>query len=449
MTTKQLSILRISLSLIWFYSLIVRWPMISSQFTDAGLFPVSLAQQFNDNLDAFSLNYFFSSQVAQSCIFILSGLTTFLFMLGIRTRMTGAASFLLMLSIDARNQMLLNAGYESLRALQFWCLFLPMDQFYSLGKKNQPNTLLNNWFAKCLILQIFLFYIFGSLFKNSPHWRSSGTALEMALSNHVMTTDFGALLLQLGELLRPLSIAVYYFEFVAPFLILLFWRKLFARKAVLVVLILFHTSIMFIFKIGFLPLVNISALICIWPVEYDVIESNKKRISKVLGIAALLYLLAINVNYYFPNNKFPQQIFYPARTILMDQTWMFFAPHPYTVDAWWSLQAIDENNQPVELKVDGRLLEKDPQDYYWKEVQMEEKTFLIQISKETHLQLRNFALKWLCENSQTAFKPKSISFSYYGISLPLGLSLPRPNYQKYSLAEVDCDSSPTSDSWKE
>ena len=419
-STRQLSLLRMALAILWIFTLLSRWPFISLHFTEDGLLPWQLAKTISDNTDALSFNFFFSSEFAQKIIFILAFICGLAQFVGYQTRIASILTFIFMVSIDSRNQFLLNAGYETIRVLQFWCLFLPLDEFYTYKDlreaRTKVNTTISSWFAKGLVLQILCMYFFGALLKTSPEWFSRGEAIEMALSNHFMTFPWAQNLLSFSSLYRYLSPVVFLFELVAPIVIFVLWKQQLLRKTLVLSLVLFHISILVLFKVGFLPVANICMLICLWPMTAVVHTEHKQRTGKQWAGALLVgYLAVINIHSYLPFAAQAQGVLMPARWLLLDQAWMFFAPRPYTFDGWWSLEVIDREQKTRQIKISGEDLKQDAQDYYWRDVQMEEKTFLIHLLKSQYTDYRYFILESLCKRDPSA---QEIVLKFYWTDLP-------------------------------
>lgn len=444
-SSKGLSFLRISVALIWFFNLITRGATFNLHFTEGGLLPFGLAQLLSDNQDSLFL-YGIFEHFPYQIVFVASFFCAFFLLIGYRTKYISFISFFLMLAIDSRNQFLLNAGYETCRVLMFWMIFLPIDRHYSYKdfylKEKNLNIEYRSWFCVGLITQVTLFYLFGGILKDSLHWTSLGDAIEMAMANHFMAYPWANVISNWDpDWLKILTNIVIIIEFSVPILLLFTWHKIRLRKAVIVFLVSFHSLIFIFFKIGFLPILNIAAVIALWPFD------SKNKINPHLPViewSALLmifYLILINVNS-IPGiqERVDQTIFKPSRTLLMDQSWMFFAPFPYAFDGWWSIEAVDKDDKKVQLRIDGNIMQVDPKDFYWNTVKMEEKTFLIHMLKPHFVDLRKHTLNWLCHNHKWNKSISTIHFIFYRITLPhrKGKLINRDDFTSKKIMSVSC-----------
>ena len=163
--------------------------------------------------------YFLSGRVfGVSIIFFFHFLVTFLWMIGYKTRLMGVLVWLFMLSLQARNPFVLNSGDVYMRAVLFWCLFLPMGRRYSVDQmlnewreesfeQNMiinPNFSLSQPFKKIkesenqffnastfsLLFQIFFLYFFSVFFKNGDAWVKTLEATRYALHLYLLFSFF-------------------------------------------------------------------------------------------------------------------------------------------------------------------------------------------------------------------------------------------------------------------
>lgn len=409
---KGLALLRILLSLVWVYSLLARLIYFDSFYAVEGLLPLSTAQTISDNIDSLGLKLYWNSNYFTYSLFALSFLNAFILLIGYRPRLFTLSAFVLMLFLDSRNQFVLNAGYETLRVLMFWLIFLPSN--YQFFKKPPENiNAISGWLALGFLLQIVCFYFFGAIFKNSDYWRVTGEALEMAFSNRVMSYEWPTYVLPPADWLRFISKFIYHYELSIGLILLVVFTKQKIRKMILSLLMLFHFGIFISFKIGFLPLVNMAALCALWPYERIKAKTVQTPFRKT-GIVLITLLLLINFNSVPWWPKLPQSIFFASRSILMDQTWMFFAPHPYSFDGWWRLSIKNAEQEISEVRITKEKIKKNSEEFYTKSVSMEEKTFLIHLLKDDFKEYRQQVIKQICKDS----KADTAQFEFIASDLP-------------------------------
>jgi hypothetical protein len=411
---KGLALLRVSLSLIWIYSIVARLIYFDSFYASDSLLPLGTARSISDNTDTLGLIFYWDNNYFTHSLFALSLLNAVVLLVGYKPRLFSLIAFILMLFLDSRNQFVLNAGYETLRVLMFWLIFLPSNFQFSLKKpQNLSKSQISGWLALGFLLQIVCFYFFGGVFKNSDYWKLTGEALEMAFSNRVMSYSWVQSLLPTSDWLQSLSRLVYYYELSIGLLLLGFFSYTKIRKLVLILLIFFHLGIFVSFKIGFLPLVNIAALWALWPFKKIEDQKPEKPFFKT-GAVLTAFLLLINFNSVPWWPKLPQSLFAVSRAILMDQTWMFFAPHPYSFDGWWRLTEKISDGVSQEIRITGEKIEPNSETFYTQSVSMEEKTFLIHLLKENFSDFRKEVLYKLCKTQKT----NEVNFEFIAADLP-------------------------------
>ena len=125
--------------------------------------------------------------------------------LGYRTRVSTAIGWLVIGSIQSRNQLLLQHGDYLLRLLLFWSMFLPLGARFSLDARRRAALPENRFLSVAggaLLVQIACVYVFAGLFKLQPTWldgEAVGESIDLYSSPDVVSTGE----LTLGE--RKLS----------------------------------------------------------------------------------------------------------------------------------------------------------------------------------------------------------------------------------------------------
>src|SRR5215210_4692651 len=128
-------------------------------------------------------------------------------LVGYRTRPMTILVWVLVLSIQNRNPLVLSGGDSLLRLLLFWAMFLPLGAYWSVDRAlKDATTRLSTRFLSLatvgLFMQIAFVYWFTAALKSGPEWRVDGTALYYALSLDQLSTSVGQYLLNFPELLK-------------------------------------------------------------------------------------------------------------------------------------------------------------------------------------------------------------------------------------------------------
>lgn len=219
---RSLALFRIFISLLIIFDLIYRSCDISAFYSDYGVLPRNLFISRYDS-SYFSLYLLNGLPEFQIFLFFLTGFFAVLFLLGYFTRVTTIILWILVLSLHARNPLILTGGDTLLHLMLFWSIFLPIGAVYSIDSILRPfkNTLPVRFVSvgtAAFLLQLAFLYIFTAINKICPEWLN-GDAIFYALNIEQYVTPFGLSLLKLKDLLKYLTYFVLGFEFVGPFLL--------------------------------------------------------------------------------------------------------------------------------------------------------------------------------------------------------------------------------------
>lgn len=221
---RSLALFRMGLALIVLGDLIfVRFPDLRAFYTDEGVLPrtLLLSQLARSRFSLFLLN---GSVAFTLFLFFFIGLAGLCLLIGWRTRLSTFICWLLTVSLQVRNQIILSGGDEITRMLLFWSIFLPLGSLYSIDQRLRPSLrqLPPHHFSIAtiaLLLQVFLVYEIGVVFKIMTREWMNGTATYYALSTGYGTTAFGNFLLRFPSFLRIVTHLVLGYELIAPLLL--------------------------------------------------------------------------------------------------------------------------------------------------------------------------------------------------------------------------------------
>ena len=138
------------------------------------------------SLYSFSLNLLNGTPHFQALMFGVGALAALAMLVGYRTRLATFILWLVVLSIQHRNILTVNAGDILLHLLLFWAMFLPLGAVWSVDRARRaayqatPRPLSMRFFSAAtvaLFLQIAFVYWFTALLKTGGDWREDGTAL--------------------------------------------------------------------------------------------------------------------------------------------------------------------------------------------------------------------------------------------------------------------------------
>ncbi|WP_232066349.1 hypothetical protein [Hymenobacter sp. BT18] len=265
---RALALLRIGTGAVVLTDLIIRSTDLVAHYTNLGVLPLHVLYQYGWNPYVFSLHTSSGLWQVQALLFALAALTAAALVLGYKTRWATAISWLLLISLQNRNPLIVQGGDDLLRMLLFWGFFLPWGRVYSLDSRKQAAPSSYRYFSMvtvAYVVQLALVYWCTALLKNSPEWTQDGTAIYYALSLDQILMPLGRLLYPHAELLRGLTFLTYYTELLLPFLLFLPFRITWWRLLFVGVLYAFHLGISLTLFVGLFYLINMASVLGLLP----------------------------------------------------------------------------------------------------------------------------------------------------------------------------------------
>lgn len=234
-------------------------------YTDAGVLPRAVLRETFGGLAALSFAHGFSgSPYAQGFLFAVAFLAAFALLVGYRTRLATLASFLLLVSLHARNPVLLNAGDSLLRRLLFWGLFLPLGGRWSVdairgARRSKPFSSVA---TAALLLQVLVVYVVNAVLKLRGTAWPSGDAILLVFQVDQLTVRLGDVLAGFPVLLEGLGWLWLAMLVTSPLLVVLWgWpRAVYAGFFASM-----HLGMALTMRLGLFPLISIAGLLPFLP----------------------------------------------------------------------------------------------------------------------------------------------------------------------------------------
>jgi hypothetical protein len=375
---------------------------VSAHYSDAGIFPLEALREWWDGRLWWMLTVHSLDSGAGWPLFVLAVQLVFglLMIIGFQSRFAVTMSWLLLLSVQNRNPIILHGGDQMLRATMFWLMFLPVGARWSLDGSNairraygQPvQETMTSIATAGLLLQTTIVYLSTAFLKTSKEWWSDGSAMYYALNIEQFRLPLGGIAKNFPPIVLRISTwMTLVFEILTPLIV-------FSQKPLLRTLTIL---LAFVFHLGFVALLMdvgpISIASCILWIPFipgrawDYIAKQTflnpirkacshalapanawraKRITRwvqnekpvpviqtsivgqVMAALSLLYILQWNA---YNLNPALKQLFTPvANTVRLDQYWGMFAPRPMHDDGWFSMVAVLDDGSRVDLFQDGR-----------------------------------------------------------------------------------------------
>lgn len=267
---RALALFRIGIGLLLALDTWMRAYDLRAHYTDFGILPTGPAvSSFLNDLHV-SLHLASGAWGWQALLFALTFVAGACVAVGFHTRTASAVGWVLLLSVQNRNPMILNGGDVLLRLLYFWALFLPLGRVWSVDaalradRQDESPTYFGGG-TIALVLQIALIYLATVALKTGREWIPDGTASYYALNLDQFTTDYGRFLLNFPRLLKLGTYVVYFFEAAAGFLILSPFFLVPVRTALAFGLMLMHVNFDLSMRLGIFPWVDIVSLLPLLP----------------------------------------------------------------------------------------------------------------------------------------------------------------------------------------
>jgi HTTM domain len=373
---RSLAVFRIGAGLLILADLALRARFLSALYTDEGVFPRSLlAPEAWRTVAPFHL--WGGGLAWEAFLFCVAGVFALLLVVGWRTRLASAASWLLLLSLHDRNPVITHYGDEIFRAVLFWAVFLPLGRCWSVDARRRGGAgryePVVSVASAAILLQMASVYLFSGLMKSGRDWHADGTALYYALHQDWRARPLGVLLREHALLVRLLTRATLALELLGPVALLSPWRNGPVRTAAVFALLAFHVGLGSAMYVG--PLfpamacVALSALLPPWFWErVEALRAGRGAPAAAApaapvggaaaaarsagrGVLALLlaYVLLYNVVGLWTKDGIPGRIGEIGAWLHLNQRWSMYTPNGPRDDGWYVVAGELADGRQLEL----------------------------------------------------------------------------------------------------
>ncbi len=203
--TRALAVVRILLGSVLLLDLAHRAQDLTRYYTDQGVFPTAAYHAWDPadlSIHAISGEVWF-----QALLFIIAAVIALAFTLGYRARLMGAASLVLLLSLQDRNPFVLNGGDQLLGVLLLISLATPIGERWSIDAlgRGPGRPQVATFGTAALLLQPVVVFTSNAILKHRGDMWFAGEALARALGNEPLTTGIGHALASQTLLLTVLN----------------------------------------------------------------------------------------------------------------------------------------------------------------------------------------------------------------------------------------------------
>lgn len=230
LSTKTLAFFRVLLAASIIADYLNRAVDLKAFYTDAGVLPRTVLFNLTQISDRFSLAIAGDGIWFYGLYFAVAIVAAFLMLIGYKTRLMTFISWVLLVSIQARNPIVLQGGDVIFRMMVFWAFFLPLSEYWSVdsalkqfksGKADRKQRYVFDFGSIGLVAQLIFLYLFSVLLKTGAEWRTEFTAIYYTLSLDQFVTPLGKVLLKFPELMRLMTASTFYAELLMPFVLLI------------------------------------------------------------------------------------------------------------------------------------------------------------------------------------------------------------------------------------
>jgi hypothetical protein len=336
--------------------------------TDAGAVPRQAVLEELGRVEHISLFMASGSLLWAGLLVGLYGLAGLALAAGLKTRWANLLVWVLAISLQSRNGIVLQSGDVLLRLVLFWFLFLPMGARLSLdhllGRPTRaPARSVLSTATLGYGLQLALVYVCTAALKTGTVWRNGEAVYYTLQIDHFAKQPFADWLLDVPALAAGLAHATVGWETVGPLLLVVPVFRGPVRTAVVSGFVLLHLGFFLGLEIGLFPWICIAAWLALYPgwlwdrvgwrvdgreaapLGGSAVEGRQKDSGtrgRILHNLTAAFFVALVVNWNLSTLggakwSVPAGPRAVGHVLRLDQKWSMFAPFPMTDDGWYAM----------------------------------------------------------------------------------------------------------------
>ena len=201
--TRSLAVFRIACGLLVIADVLLRSRNFTFFYTESGVVPQSVAMALSAE-NAFSVYHVTTDPTLIAALFVVTALVALQLVVGYRTWLVTVLTFLLVVSLDHHNPLVLSYADVLFRLLLFWAIFLPLGERWSidaLRTDSSPRTGVASIASGAILAQIVYMYVANGYHKTESALWTGGeaTPLIMGLDNTTFLLDISSRLLDVND----------------------------------------------------------------------------------------------------------------------------------------------------------------------------------------------------------------------------------------------------------
>ncbi|WP_227130796.1 HTTM domain-containing protein [Halorubellus salinus] len=301
---RALGAVRVALAALVLLDLALRLQDVRAFYTDAGVLPRALLLETFPTLGRLSLHTLSGALWWQLVLFAAIAVAAVAMGVGYRTRLATLVTFVLVLSLQLRNPVILNSGDSLLRRLLLWGVLLPLGARWSVdarrraatsGRGDREDASLLSVATVGLLVQVVAVYVVNFVVKARGRAWTEGVAARLVYGMDGLTVMFGDVVAEFPLLLTVGTHAWTALLVTSPLLVLARGR---ARTALVAAFAAGHLALALTLRLGPFPLVSLVALLpflptSVWTRFEGVVDDHlapradalRERLGPVSGLA--------------------------------------------------------------------------------------------------------------------------------------------------------------------
>ncbi len=292
---RSLALLRIGIGLTIIVDLVQRSSNLIAHYADRGILPRQALYEFYAGPWNFSIHTAMGIWQYEIILFIIAFIFGLFLIIGYKTILSTIISFILLISLQNRNPLILQGGDVIFRVVLFWGMFLPWGKYFSIDSilKNEKLNKKIYLGASTIAytLQIVIFYLFSGILKTGDAWVKDGTAVYYALSIDQFATNLGHYLLQFPSLLTFLTFFVLYLEIYGSLLLLSPFKTGKIRILIIFLFAMMQIGINSTMSIGLFGMISIVVTLGLLPSYFwdSIIKNIRNKLISKKNTTSILY----------------------------------------------------------------------------------------------------------------------------------------------------------------
>jgi len=241
-------------------------------YSQNGLIPIDMAREIYSRAflskSCFSLHMLHGNDYYQAALILIAACCALCVIVGYKLRFFLIVSWLLHLSIHARNPIYGSAADTTLGLILFWAIFLPLSDRLSIDRRQGKLTLplgptALHFGGACYLIQLVVMYVSAAYAKDYM-WRDGG-ALMKVMHMDLLVNSFGRYLTNFPFLLSVLTLVAWWTEAIGTLLLFSPVKTAWTRGLCFLLFFGLHVGIAATCDIGLFPFFSMVFLLPVIP----------------------------------------------------------------------------------------------------------------------------------------------------------------------------------------